>query len=154
MNELKKREFRKNLLYESEIILSYRIEFLEMIGREFLLGKEAFNKEQIEQAKALQKYAEGELFEQAKQLYQYNKEHGYPTRKYEVIKEDRVSYFQGEWISLFSEQYLYTGGANGTSIRKFTKLEFKTSKANSFRTMVSKSALFFVTDFKRNKSTN
>lgn len=101
MNNIEIKTLENELKYNGEIILKYRIEYPQI--REFypLLGKMAFNTYNAENALKLQKYCEGELFKEAKELYDFNKANNYPIMVYEVLLTFTMTYFRNNLISLF-----------------------------------------------------
>ena len=117
MNTIKQVRWQEELKTDNTVILKYDIRFPQMTQSTYRLGQEIFNQYNEQVAKRLQQRAQTTLFEEAKQLYQYNKEHGYPVMVYEVILTDTITYHDETIISLYSDQYEYTGGANGTTTR-------------------------------------
>jgi hypothetical protein len=117
MNNIEIKTLENELKYNGEIILKYRIEYPQI--REFypLLGKMAFNTYNAENALKLQKYCEDELFKEAKELYNFNKANNYPIMVYEVLLTFTITYFRNNLISLFSDEYIFSGGAHGNTTR-------------------------------------
>lgn len=91
MNELKFHVAEKELYYQGEVIVRYSIEYPEIIASPYEEEKQAFNHENRKRALDLKEFAEGELYEQAKEVYQYNKEHDYPTMVFKLILETKVT---------------------------------------------------------------
>lgn len=116
-NIIKLREIQKELTYEKEVILTYKIQYPEIIESSYSLGKEIFNSYNEQNVKEQVKYIEGELFKQAKEVYHYHKEHGYPIMIFELILETNITYNQEKFVSLYQDRYLFQGGAHGTTLR-------------------------------------
>lgn len=87
MSGIKINTAEKELYYQGKVIVRYKIEYLEIIDTNNELEKKQFNHENRKAALELKEYAEGELYEQAKHMYEYNKNHGYPMMVYELMKE-------------------------------------------------------------------
>lgn len=106
-----------NLTYNNTTILTYKIEYPEIQDSETKQGAYIFNLYNRKKAFELQKYCKEDLFKQAKDLYDYNSEHGYPIMVFDIVLEFTVTYNQDSLISLYYNQYIYTGGAHGSTIR-------------------------------------
>lgn len=118
MKEIKMNTVEKELYYQGEVIVRYRIEYPEIINSYNKEGVQIFNHENRKMALDLKEYAEGELYEQAKQMYEYNKKNGYPIMIYELIRECKITYHQEQLISLYCDEYIFEGGAHGNTLRK------------------------------------
>lgn len=118
MNKIKINTAEKELYYQGEVIVKYVIEYPEITETPYLIGKEKFNRQNREQALKLKQFAEGEFYNEAKETYQYNKKNGYPIMVYELINECNITYNYQNLISLYFDEYTFTGGAHGSTIRK------------------------------------
>lgn len=116
-NVIEKQVLQREMSYQGEVILKYTIEYPKLQSSKYLYGIEKFNETNRQIAYRLKKYAETQLFEEAKKTYQYNKANGYPTMLYEVILNYIVTYQEKNRISLYMDQYIYSGGAHGNTIR-------------------------------------
>lgn len=63
------------------------------------------------EAMRLQLYARKNLYHDAVRAYLQAVENGYPVMVYEVIAEFTVTYNQNCALSLYTDQYIFTGGA-------------------------------------------
>ena len=118
MNEIKENIIENKLTYDNTIILTYRIKYPQIVSTKYKLGKDIFNRYNEKIAQNLKVYTEGELYSQAKEVYEYNKKHGYPVMVFEVILETKITYNEDKIISLYQDQYVFTGGAHGSTIRR------------------------------------
>ena len=125
MNKIKMNTVEKELYYQGEVIVRYRIEYPEIINSYYNEGMQIFNHENRKAALELKEYAEGELYEQAKQTYEYNKQNGYPIMVYELIRECHITYNQNQLLSLYCDEYIFEGGAHGNIIRKSQNWDLK-----------------------------
>lgn len=117
MSKVVNKVMQKELKYDNTVILTYKIEYPQIAVARYEKGKIVFNKYNEQRAIKLRDYCETELFEQAKKTYQYNKENGYPIMIYEVILEYTVTYNRDEFLSMYADEYEYTGGAHGITTR-------------------------------------
>lgn len=117
MNQIEKKIIKGELKYKNTIILTYKIEYPQMFFSKYTYGKEIFNKYNKNKATELQQYIRSDLYENAKELYEYNMANGYPTMVYEVISQYSITHNEGFIISLYQDEYQFTGGAHGSTIR-------------------------------------
>jgi hypothetical protein len=107
----------KQLYYKGEVILKYTIKYPEITQSQYDIGKQRFNHENRQEALKLKEYTEGELYNQAKETYEYNKKNGYPIMIYELYRETNIIYNDDKLISMYFDDYTFTGGAHGTTVR-------------------------------------
>ena len=125
MNKIKMNSAEKELYYQGEVIVRYRIEYPEIITSYYKDGMQIFNQENRKMALDLKEYAESELYEQAKQTYEFNKKNGYPIMVYELVRECNITYNQNQLLSLYCDEYIFEGGAHGSTLRKSQNWDLK-----------------------------
>ncbi len=125
MNKIKMNTVEKELYYQGEVIVRYKIEYPEIITSYYNEGIQIFNHENRKSALELKEYAEGELYEQAKQTYEFNKKNGYPIMVYELVRECNITYNQNQLVSLYCDEYIFEGGAHGNTLRKSQNWDLK-----------------------------
>lgn len=59
----------------------------------------------------------GGLYRQAVAAYHESLENGFPFRPYEAVLHYEITYNQDCHLSLYRDQYTYTGGAHGSTVR-------------------------------------
>lgn len=117
MNKIKTIELKNELKYNDTVILTYKIQYPKITSSSCKFGIDTFNKFNENKAIELEQYVNTTLFKEAKEVYDYNKLHGYPIMVFEVILEYNVTYNEGCIVSLYYDQYEFTGGAHGNTIR-------------------------------------
>lgn len=117
MNEIKMKVLEGKLTYKGVTILNYKIEYPMIIFSRYAYGKEVFNRYNRDIAYELESYCKGELYEQAKEVYDYNEQNGYPIMQFEVILDTKITLDEGHIVSLYQDQYIFTGGAHGSTIK-------------------------------------
>lgn len=115
----------KELEYDGNVILIYNIQYPQISGTECNFKSNNFNKYNRTKALNLQARSENELFEEAKKLYEYNKKNGYPIMTYEVYLTYEITFNNNAIVSLYTDQYEYTGGAHGNTIRESQNWDLK-----------------------------
>ena len=108
---IQNRVLEKNLMYKGDIILTYKINY------PFIRGFERLNLYNYNKAIKLKEYAETKLFEEAKETNDFNKQNGYPIMVYEVVLNFTITYNEYDIVSLYYDEYIYSGGAHGNTIR-------------------------------------
>lgn len=63
------------------------------------------------------RYASQTLYEQAIADYGYAQKNGFPFRQYEAVLNYNITYNQRCHLSMYRDQYAFTGGAHGNTIR-------------------------------------
>lgn len=107
--------FEKELYYKSTVILKYTIKYPQILNNS--IGTNRFNRFNYEKAIRLKQHAENDLFKEAKELYDFNEANGYPVMVYEVVSDYTITYNQNSIVSLYSDEYIYSGGAHGITTR-------------------------------------
>ncbi len=117
MYQIINKVLKGNLKYKDTVILDYEINYPYISTNYPIYGIEIFNKRNEEQALKLENYAKGNLFEDAKELYDFNSSNNYPVMVYEVLKNYEITELNNWFISLYSDEYIFSGGAHGNTTR-------------------------------------
>lgn len=117
MNKLEKMELKDELKYEGAVVLTYRIEYPEIISSDYTYGQNVFNRYNKEKAITYENYVRTQLYKNAIELYKYNSSNGYPTMAYEIITEYEITYNEDWALSLYFDSYEFSGGAHGITMR-------------------------------------
>lgn len=112
-----KNVLKNELEYEGTVLLTYRIAYPVFLGSRYQMALAVVNKYYEQKALAYQTYLENELFAQAVEQYKESLENNYPMNPYEAIVEFKQTYAQACVLSLYFDQYEYTGGAHGNTVR-------------------------------------
>lgn len=128
-NQIEKRELKNEFKYKDTVILTYRIEYPEISSSYYKLGTRIFNQYNKTKAVKLENYIITQLFKEAIQVYEYNVSHGYPIMVFEVIQEYNITYNNDFTISLYTDNYEFTGGAHGNTIRNSQNWDLRLGKS-------------------------
>lgn len=128
MNRVVTKTLSNELTYKGTTILTYKIEYPEIQDSDTKQGAYIFNIYNRRKATMLEKYCKGDLYNQAKDLYDYNSEHGYPIMAFDVVLAFTVTFNQDSLISLYYDQYMFTGGAHGNTVRTSQTWDLRKSK--------------------------
>lgn len=113
------RILQKEMKYENTVVLKYHIEYPEIVmdWQQNRNGIKKFNDYNLKMALQTQQKAENELYKEAIELYKYNKENGYPQMMYELYIEYQITLNQENAVSMYIDEYIFSGGAHGTTTR-------------------------------------
>ena len=113
------RILQKEMKYENTVVLKYHIEYPEIVmdWQQNRNGIKKFNDYNLKMALQTQQKAENELYKEAIELYKYNKENGYPQMMYELYREYQITLNQENAVSMYIDEYIFSGGAHGTTTR-------------------------------------
>lgn len=117
MNYIKINTLQKELYYDNTIVLKYKIDYPTIYYSNFENGVTNFNLYNKKLALELRNKVENELYQEAIETYKFNKENGYPIMVYEVYKNFEITLNAQNLISMYADEYTFTGGAHGNTIR-------------------------------------
>lgn len=115
--EVKKYILHEDLYFESKLVLKYTIEYPQFQSNEFLLGANRMNQFYNEKAIALQRYTKQTVFKDAVEHFRYSVANSFPIMAYEVYSTYEVTFNQDCTFSMYSDCYIYEGGAHGITTR-------------------------------------
>lgn len=111
MYRIENKILENELKYKGDVILRYKIQYPQ------IFNKKKFNKENYDKAMKLQKETEEKVFDDAKKTYEYNKKNGYPIMVFEVDLSYEITENTEKIVSLYYDEYRFTGGAHGSTVR-------------------------------------
>lgn len=126
MFKIEKKTIENELTYKGTVIVKYRIEYPQFFSSCYPTCH--FNALNLKQALDLEKYAKETLFPDSQKQYDYNVANGYPTMVYELIFEYTITCNQAPIISLYQDQYTFTGGAHGSTVRTSQNWDLECNK--------------------------
>lgn len=104
-----------DFIYSDHILLSYEIKYPTFLGYEG--GIQEINEYYSNQASCFLWYLMKEIEPMAVEDFKDSQMQGFPVHKYQGTQNYIVPFRQGGMISVYIEQYLYTGGAHGNTLR-------------------------------------
>lgn len=136
MFQIEKRIIQNELNYKGSVIVKYQIEYPQIFSNIYDTRK--FNSINYQKALSLEKYAKENLFLESKEQYEYNVANGYPIMTYELYFQYTITYNQEPIISLYQDEYTFTGGAHGSTIRTSQNWNFEYNKQFTLNDVYSK----------------
>lgn len=123
----------EEMQYEGITVLNYRIEYPEFAANIYKNGIKVVNQYYRDNALALQNNFRTKLYQMAVAQYLDDIQNGFPVRVFEALQTFEVAYNQACIISLYLDNYQYTGGAHGLTTRTSQTWNLKTRKMLKLR---------------------
>lgn len=115
--QVKKITIENELQYKNTVVLHYEIEYPQFLSRIFEASLNKINRHYKMKALAIQRNFNTRLYRSAVQNYEYATANGFPFHPYQAVVKYEVTYNKDCTISLYFDQYEYTGGAHGNTVR-------------------------------------
>lgn len=107
----------EEMKYDSVTVLNYRIEYPEFVADIYKKAIKAINQFYKSEALALQSNFRTKLYQMAVDQYLDDIKNGFPVRVFEALQTFELTYNKACIISLYFDNYQYTGGAHGLTVR-------------------------------------
>lgn len=127
------KEIQKMFYYAGVQMVKASVEYPVFSSRRFAPAVRNMNAYYEAMALRALKYAATSMRHAAIADYKYRKENGYPFNPYELDLNSVVTYNHNCVVSLYNDQYEYTGGAHGNVIRTSETWDLKTGKMISLK---------------------
>lgn len=114
----------REMKYDNNVVLKYHIEYPSIVIPNNRNGERKFNTYNEKLALALQKKSENELYKESVELYKYNKSNNYPIMVYDIYRNYNVTFNSKALVSLYFDEYIFSGGANGNTTRTSQTWDF------------------------------
>lgn len=106
-----------DMYYKNVLVLKYTINYPWFEDHLYSQQLTKINQQYATKAIAYQQYCEMSLYRSAVEEYEYSVKNGFPIRAYEAVVDYTVTFNQDCTLSLYFDQYEFTGGAHGNTIR-------------------------------------
>lgn len=123
MFKIEKKIIKNELKYKGTVILKYEIEYPQAYSIYYDTKK--FNDFNLSKAIELENYAKNTMFSDAKNTYDYNVSQGFPVMIYELVLKTYITYNKEPFLSLYQDEYTFTGGAHGSTVRTSQNWNFE-----------------------------
>lgn len=103
--------------YENQTVLTLSITYpvVSIVGARWV--QEGINRSIKSQISEFYRYASGTLYRMAVQEYKDSQTHDFPFRPYDAVLKYEVTYNEDCHLSMYRDQYEFTGGAHGNTVR-------------------------------------
>lgn len=123
----------RNLEYKNTLVLRYKISFPQFRSADFRSTASKLNAFYRTKALTFKRYCEGELYRMAIREYEYSVANGFPVRAFEAQLNYTITYNQDCGLSLYFDQYQFTGGAHGSTTRDSQTWNLRTGRRVTLR---------------------
>lgn len=108
----------KEMCYKDTSVLYFKISYPQFCSPNPCDSINRINRFYKDKAIAFQRYCETKLYCTAVKEYKYSVANGFPVRAFEAQVDYTVTYNEDVIISLYSDEYQFTGGAHGNTVRR------------------------------------
>lgn len=122
---------KKNFFYDRVKILSLKISYPKIRMIHNLYVQNHINSYYSNKAQQFYRYASTSLKQLAIDSYHYANENNYPFIEYEAVMNYTVTKNEDYLLSTFFDQYVFTGGAHGNTIRSSINWDLQNGKVLS-----------------------
>jgi hypothetical protein len=106
-----------SMTYDGQVVLTYKIEYPKFQTLIYKQAVRIMNKFYKAKANAAQRYYRNDLYKMAVEQYKYDLENNFPLRVFDAVTDFHITYNAQCIMSLYSDEYEYTGGAHGNTVR-------------------------------------
>ncbi|MFT4146660.1 MAG: DUF3298 and DUF4163 domain-containing protein [Mobilitalea sp.] len=114
---VKERTLEQDLYYKNTKVMHYSIKYPHFISNTYHTLANKLNNYYRTKAVMYQRTNIMQLYQEAMVDYEYSVANDFPVHEYEAVTEYTVTYNENCMLSLYFDQYEYTGGAHGNTIR-------------------------------------
>ena len=115
--QVEEQTLHQNLYYKEHKVMTYTIKYPVFYSEKFALIADKLNVLYRTKANVYEKTLVNNLYQQAMVEYEYSIANGFPIRVFEVFVDYNITYNKNCTLSLYFDQYEYTGGAHGMTVR-------------------------------------
>ncbi len=119
--------FKREFVYDSTSLMQLTVEDFQVFSPNFYADR-TINDAIKTQSSVFKDYVTYDIFALAIENYNQSIANDYPFHAYDAIKKYNVTYNQNCTLSFYSDEYLYTGGAHGTTTRRSSTFSLTNGK--------------------------
>lgn len=106
-----------NYSIENDQIIAETIEYPIFASKQYSAAVTSLNNEYEQRARNYHQHVVTEMYPEAVRQYYDSLRNQFPVRSYDVMMIYQITYYDDGIVSLYSDDYQYTGGAHGNTIR-------------------------------------
>lgn len=119
---------KEDLSHQGKVVLRYRIQYPRFYSRRYATAASRVNEYHRRRALAFQRYCRKKLFHCAVEQFEFSMANHYPLMTYEAERKFECTFLTGCTVSLYTDTYLFTGGAHGATTRQSDTWSFRTGR--------------------------
>ena len=110
-------EIKKEFLFQKTVVLTLSVTYPEIWLPSNHKAQSRINRNIRREVADYLHYAENVLYKEAVQEYQSALKNGFPFRRFDAVMQYEIPYNYNCYLSTYHDQYQYTGGAHGNTLR-------------------------------------
>jgi hypothetical protein len=118
----------ETMRHKGEPVLAYTIRYPEFSSALFRTAAHEMSRYYRTRAALQRQRYRQILYPQAVRDFEYAAAHDYPFRQYEAMMVHTVTYNQNCAVSLYADNYQYTGGAHGSTVRSSDTWDLRSAR--------------------------
>ncbi len=118
----------ETMMYQNEPVLKYTIRYPEFTSAVFRVAVNEMNRYYRTRALLQRQRYRQILYPQAVRDFESARSHDYPFHGYEAMMVHTITYNENCTVSLYADNYQYTGGAHGNTIRSSDTWDLKSAR--------------------------
>ncbi len=119
---------KEDLSHQGKVVVRYCIEYPQIHSRAFASAASRINDLYRRRALMFQRYCRKKLFHSAVEQYEYAMANHYPLMTYEAERKFQCTYLSSCTVSLYTDTYLFSGGAHGSTTRQSDTWNLKNAR--------------------------
>lgn len=123
-----RRTIQKPFIYDSTVVLTADLAYPEIRLQRNPVAQARINRQARREALQFFDHAKRTLYPDAIAEYKESQSQGFPFRPYETVMDYTITLNQGCTLSMYVDQYTYTGGAHGGTYRFSDTFSLRTGR--------------------------
>ncbi|NLT57597.1 MAG: DUF3298 and DUF4163 domain-containing protein [Clostridiales bacterium] len=111
-------EIKKTFTYNHTPMIAFSVRYPKVTLRHNPSAQKRINRQIQAQVGDFYRYVSGDLYRQAVAAHHDAQESGFPFHRYDAVLNYEITYNQHCHLSLYRDQYEFTGGAHGNTVRR------------------------------------
>lgn len=107
----------RTFTYDNTSILTLSVRYPKVTLHKNISAQKIINRQIQTQVSEFYHYISNDLYQQAVVSYKYAQENGFPFHPYDAVLQYEITYNEHLYLSLYSDTYVYMGGARGNTVR-------------------------------------
>lgn len=110
-------DMKRTFTYNNTPMIAFSVHYPNVTLRHNPCAQQSINREIQAQVNEFYRYVANDLARQAVATYREARQNGFPFHRYDAVLNYEITYNQHCHLSLYSDQYAFTGGAHGNTVR-------------------------------------
>lgn len=125
---VREKAIQQDMYYKNHLIMQYTIKYPKFLSETYRILANKLNSLYRTKAVMYERSNVMNLYQMAMVEYEYSVANNYPIHQFEAYVDFTVTYNQNCALSIYFDQYEYTGGAHGLTIRSSDTWDLQASR--------------------------